>query len=113
MSRQFRSDRSVVYSCQYHVVWCPKYRRRVLIDGVDVRLKTIIGEVANERQAEVIEMEVMPDHVHFLVSVDLQFGNHCLVRLMKGWSSHLLWQEFSWLKAACRPCGPIATLLQP
>ena len=67
MSRQFRSDRNVVYSCQYHVVWCPKYRRRVLIDGVDVRLKTIIGEVANGRQAEVIEMEVMPDHVHFLV----------------------------------------------
>lgn len=99
MSRQFRSNRNVVYSCQYHVVWCPKYRRRVLIDGVDVRLKTIIREVAAERRSEVIEMEVMPDHVHLLVSVDPQFGIHRLVRLMKGRSSRLLRQEFPWLRS--------------
>ena len=99
VSRQFRSNRNVVYSCQYHVVWCPKYRRRVLIDGVDVRLKTIIREVAAERRSEVIEMEVMPDHVHLLVSVDPQFGIHRLVRLMKGRSSRLLRQEFPWLRS--------------
>jgi len=89
----------VVYSCQYHVVWCPKYRRRVRIDGVDVRLKTILREVATERRAEVIEMEVRPDQVHLLVSVDLQFGIHRLVRWMKGRSSRLLRQEFPWLRS--------------
>jgi putative transposase len=41
----YNSNSNVVYSCKYHVVWCPKYRRNVLIDGVDVRLKVIIGEV--------------------------------------------------------------------
>lgn len=99
MSRPFRSNRNVVYSCQYHVVWCPKYRRRVLVEGVDARLKAIIREVAAERQAEVIEMEVMPDHVHLLVSVDPQFGIHRLVRLIKGRSSRLLRQEFPWLRS--------------
>lgn len=71
----------------------------MLIDGVDVRLKTIIREVATERRAEVIEMEVMPDHVHLLVSVDPQFGIHRLVRLIKGRSSRLLRQEFPWLRS--------------
>ncbi|MCY0900514.1 MAG: IS200/IS605 family transposase [Firmicutes bacterium] len=99
MQRKFRSNQNVVYFCQYHVVWCPKYRRRVLVDGVDERLKTIIREVATERRAEIIEMEVMPDHVHVLVEVDPQFGIHRLVRLMKGRSSRLLRQEFSWLRS--------------
>jgi putative transposase len=99
-SRQFKSNHNVVYSCQCHVVWCPKYRRRVLVDGVDEHLKNIIQEVATERQADVIEMEVMPpDHVHLLVSVDPQFGIHRLVRLMKGRSSRLLRQELPQLRS--------------
>lgn len=99
MRRQFKSNRNVMYSCQYHVVWCPKYRRRVLVDGVDDRLKAILREVARERQAEIIEMEVMLDHVHLLVEVDPQFGIHRLVRLMKGRSSRILRQEFPWLRS--------------
>ena len=54
------------YSCKYHVVWCPKYRRSVLRDGVDVRLKEIILSVVQECKAELIEFEVMPDHVHIV-----------------------------------------------
>ncbi|QIA26675.1 IS200/IS605 family transposase [Thermaerobacter sp. PB12/4term] len=99
MRRRFKSDRSVVYSCQYHVVWCPKYRRRVLVDGVDDHLKAILREVARERQAEMIEMKVMPDHVHLLVQVDRQFGIHRLVRLMEGRSSRILRQESPWLRS--------------
>ena len=94
---RYKSNRNVVYSSKYHVVWCPKYRRPVLVDGVDVRLKAILQEVARERQAEIIELEVMPDHVHLLVEVDPQFGIHRLVKLMKGRSSRLLRQEFPWL----------------
>lgn len=96
---EYKSNLNVVYSCKYHVVWCPKYRRRVLTSEIEERQKAIIREVADERQAEVIEMEVMPDHVHLLVEVDPQFGIHRLVRLMKGRSSRLLRQEFPWLKS--------------
>jgi putative transposase len=95
---EYKSNHNVVYSCKYHVVWCPKYRRRVLTSEVEERLKAILREVAKERQADIIELEVMPDHVHLLVEVDPQFGIHRLVRLMKGRSSHHLREEFPWLK---------------
>lgn len=96
---EYKSNRNVVYSCKYHVIWCPKYRRKVLIDGVDARLKEIILEAVKELSGEVIEVEVMPDHVHLLVEVDPQFGIHKLVKHLKGLSSRLLRKEFAWLRS--------------
>ena len=90
----YKSNNNVVYSCKYHVVWCPKYRRSVLVKPVDARLKTLIRETATARRCEVIELEVMPDHVHLLVEVDPQYGIHRLVRELKGRSSHALRKEF-------------------
>jgi putative transposase len=97
--RTFKSNRNVVYSCKYHVVFCPKYRRKVLVDGVDERLKAIIQHVADETQCDVLELEVMPDHVHLLCAVAPQFGVHKFVKLVKGRSSRLLRQEFPRLKS--------------
>ena len=96
--KKYKSNNNVVFSCKYHVIWCPKYRRSVLQDGVDVRLKEIIRNVAHERKSEILELEVMPDHVHLLVEVDPQYGIHRLIKLMKGRSSRLLRQEVPWLK---------------
>ncbi|WP_197271968.1 transposase, partial [Helicobacter heilmannii] len=45
---QYKSNNNIVYSCKYHIVWCPKYRRKVLVDQVEIRLKQIILEVAQE-----------------------------------------------------------------
>ncbi len=95
----YKSNHNVVYSCKYHVVWCPKYRRSVLVRGVDERLKILIHEVANERHVAVIELEVMPDHVHLVCEVDPQFGIHKFIKQVKGRSSRLLRQEFPWLKS--------------
>jgi putative transposase len=94
-----KSNKNVTYSCTYHVVWCPKYRRKVLVDGIEERLKQILCDVARETSCDLIELEVMPDHVHVLVGVDPQFGIHSLVKLMKGSSSRLLRQEFPKLKS--------------
>jgi len=94
----YKSNRNVFYSCKYHIVWCPKYRRKVLVEGIVERLTQIIGEVCQEHQAEVLSLEVMPDQVHLLVECDPQFGIHRLVRLIKGRSSRLLRQEFPVLK---------------
>jgi len=96
---QYKSNNNVVYSCKYHVVWCPKYRRSVLVNGVDDRLKEIIQSVCTESRAEILELEVMPEHVHLLVEVDPQYGIHRLVRGIKGRSSRLLRQEYPWLKS--------------
>ncbi|QBD76887.1 IS200/IS605 family transposase [Ktedonosporobacter rubrisoli] len=95
---EIRSKHHVSYVTHYHVVWCPKYRRKVLVHQVDTRLKQIIAEVCQEHDAILEQLEVMPDHVHLLVSVDPQFGIHRLMKLVKGRSSRLLRQEYPHLK---------------
>jgi putative transposase len=90
----YKSNKNVVYSCKYHVVWCPKYRRPVLVNGVVKRLKRIILDTAKDRGAEVMELEVRPDHVHLLIEVDPQYGVHRMIRRIKGRSSHILRREF-------------------
>jgi putative transposase len=95
----YKSNLNVVYSCKYDVIWCPKYRRPVLVNGVDERLKQVIQEVAEECRCEIFELEVMPDHVHLLVEVDPQFGIHRLVKLMKGRSSRTIRAEFAWIRS--------------
>lgn len=96
---EYKSNRNVVYSCKYHVVWCPKYRRKVLTDEIATRLKELIIETAEGINADVIEMEVMPDHVHLLIEVDPQYGINKAVRHIKGVSSHVLRSEFHSLKS--------------
>jgi putative transposase len=95
----YKSNRHVLYSCKYHVVFCPKYRREVWVNGVDKRLKEIIYPVVKELGCEILELEVMPDHVHMLCEVDPQFGVHKFVKRVKGVSSRLLRQEFPHLKS--------------
>jgi len=97
--REFKSNHNVVYSCKYHVIWCPKYRRKVLEHVVERRLKEIITEETENMRADLIELEVMPDHVHLLCGVDPQFGIHRYVKRIKGASSRLLRQEFAWLRS--------------
>jgi REP-associated tyrosine transposase len=96
--KDVRSTNSVVYICRYHVVFCPKYRRKVLTPPIDERLKVILAGQIERWGQELIEMEVMPDHVHLLVGCDPQFGIHRLVKLLKGYSSHALRAEFPALK---------------
>ncbi len=96
--KDMRSNNNVVYICRYHVVFCPKYRRKVLTPPIDERLKTILTEQIERWGQDLIELEVMPDHVHLLVGCDPQFGIHRLVKLLKGHSSHALRAEFPALK---------------
>ena len=96
---KYKSNNNVVYSCKYHVVWCPKYRRKVLVNGIAVRLKELIEEICCELRIDVIEMEIMPDHVHLLMEVDPQFGIHKAVKQIKGRTSRILRQEFGTLRS--------------
>jgi putative transposase len=96
--KRYKSSGNVVYSSKYHIVWCPKYRRKVLTGAIDARLQEIIRELCQEMRVEVIALEVMPDHVHLLAEVDPQFGVHRLVKRLKGASSRYLRSEFPQLK---------------
>lgn len=94
MDIKYSSNNNIVYSCKYHVVWCPKYRRKVLVGNIEVRLKELIKETCVELQSDLIELEIMPDHVHMLVEVDPQFGVHTLIKNLKGKTSRILRKEF-------------------
>ncbi|MGW8444346.1 IS200/IS605 family transposase [Paenibacillus sp. S33] len=94
MSRTVDSNNNVVYDCKYHVVFCPKYRRKVLTAPIDARLKELLESKAKELNANILEMEIMPDHVHILVSCDPQFGIHRIVKHLKGYTSRVLRLEF-------------------
>lgn len=89
----------MVYFCKYHVVFCPKYRRSVFVNGIDVRLKELITQTCEPLNVEIIEMEIMPNHVHLLMEVDPPFGIHKAVKQIKGYSSRILREEFPWLKS--------------
>lgn len=95
----YKSNNNVVYSCKYHVIWCPKYRRQVLTGEVAARLKDLIETIAAEHQSEIIELEIMPDHVHLLIEVDPQYGIHRLIKQIKGQTSRDIRKEFPNIKS--------------
>ena len=65
---------------------------------MDARLKELILEYATNLSVDILEMEIMPDHVHILMEVDPQFGIHKAVKSLKGYTSKILRGEFPYLK---------------
>ena len=96
-SKTYNTDAGLVYSCQYHVIFTPKYRRPVLVNGVDLRLKEIMVEKQLQYKYQIIEMEVMPDHVHLLLDINPKVGVYQVVSKIKGHTSSQLRTEFPWI----------------
>jgi putative transposase len=96
---RYRTNVGAVFSLKYHLVWCPKYRRKVLVPPVDDRLKELCVEVASEHDMTIHTMEVMPDHVHLFVEADPTLSVAEIVNRFKGRSSRILRQEFSSLRS--------------
>ena len=101
----YQSNHNVVYSSKVHCVWTPKYLRSVLVGLIAIRCEQIMRQVAAKYQAEILALDIMPDHVHVLVEVDPQFGIHRLVKILKGVWSHSLRQEFRTLKSRLPTLG--------
>lgn len=98
MNDKYTYKKGIVYKNQYHIIWCPKYRRPVLTDGVDMRLKEILHEVASEMEVTIKALEIMPDHVHLFIDLDPRLGVHNVIKTMKGRSARILRSEFPQLK---------------
>lgn len=98
-SKQYKSDDHLVYSCQYHVIFCTKYRRKVLEDKIAKRLKQLILAKQKDYGYEVLDMEVLSDHVHLLIDVNPKRGVFTIVNMIKGYTSHELREEFPALKS--------------
>lgn len=90
----------VVYDCHYHLVFCTKYRRKVLVDDVAGELRELLAAMSHHRDDFTIEeLEVMPDHVHILMSVDARADTHKVVTYIKGTAAHALRRDHPWLKS--------------
>jgi REP-associated tyrosine transposase len=87
-----------VHLVVYHVIWCPKRVRKVLVGPIRTRLEQIVREVAAENQWTVIEMAIQPDHVHLFVQADPNTLPSDLPRRIKGRSSRYLRDEFPQLR---------------
>lgn len=98
MSKEYHMSSHLTYSCQYHVVFCPKYRRKVLTNDIVPRLKELFIEISKRYGFTIVEMEVMPDHVHLLIDCNPRFGIMEAVRKLKGTTSNILRNEFPELK---------------
>ena len=95
---RWKNSNTSVYNLGYHIIWCPKYRRKVLIGEVEERLKELIHNKCNELECEIHELNIMPDHVHLFVKTKPTIAPHFLIQQLKGMTSRLLRLEFKHLK---------------
>jgi putative transposase len=86
-------SKGAVYNLNYHLVWCPKYRRNVLAGLVADRLRQLLDEIAVQNSFKILACEVMPDHVHLFVSAPPKYSPSTLAKLFKGITSRRLRQE--------------------
>ena len=91
---EYKHSRNQVFLINYHLVWCPKRRKKVLVNKIAKRLKEIFNQVAKEKDIDILTLEVMPDHLHLFVSCQPQMTIHKLVKAFKGRSSNILRKEF-------------------
>ena len=96
---QYAKNAGAVFSLKYHLVWCPKYRRQVLVAPVDARLKEVLAAVSESHGWTLHTLEVMPDHVHVFVEADPTACAAEIVNRLKGASSRILRDEFPSLKS--------------
>src|SRR5660398_78394 len=86
---QYKHSRNKVILINYHLIWCPKRRKKVLVGDIKIRLEQIMNEVAIEKNIEILALEIMPDHLHLFVSSHPNILIHNLIKAFKGRSSNI------------------------
>lgn len=94
---EYIHEQHTVHLIVYHMIWCPKRRRRILVGKIAERLEQIIREVAEENEWQVLEVAIQPDHVHLFLRANPYTLPTDIARLIKGRSSHVLREEFPYL----------------
>ena len=96
--QRYKSSRHCIWACDYHIIWCTKYRKQVLTSAVQERLKEIIMEKQDDYNYRVTSLEIMPEHVHLLASIEPKYSVTEIVGRIKGYTSLVLRREFFGLK---------------
>lgn len=82
-----KTTRHATYTLNYHIVWLPKYRKPVLTGEVADRVRTILHEIADDKDLEILDLTVQPDHIHLFVSSPPKHAPSLLANWFKGISS--------------------------
>ena len=90
----------VAYQTQYHVVWIPKYRHKILVAGVKEYLEKVFYSVIEERYPDVYisKQNIQPDHVHMLIEIPPKYAVSTIIGVLKGTSSRLMRKQFAYIK---------------
>lgn len=91
---RWKHSNKSVYNLGYHLIWCPKYRRKVLVGQIESRLRDLLSFKAQEINVEIENLEIMPDHVHLFIKTDPTNAPHHIVQQFKGYTSRILRDEF-------------------
>ncbi len=97
--KRWKTSNTAVYNIGYHLIWCPKYRRKVLTGKIAERLKELLIEKTEYIEVEIKSMEVMPDHIHLFVKAKPVDSPHFILQQLKGYTSRILREEFPQLKS--------------
>jgi putative transposase len=89
-----RKTTNATYDTQYHFVWIPKYRKRVLQGQLKERLETMICLCAEVNEFEILELNIQSDHVHLLLSAKPRYSPAKIINLIKGGTSRKIREEF-------------------
>jgi REP-associated tyrosine transposase len=92
------TNRNCIYQTAYHVIWCPKYRREVLVGAVAEQAGTMLDAICKERGWRVISKEIHPDHIHLLVSIPPAIAVADAVKVLKGTTARWLFERFPSLR---------------
>lgn len=95
---RYRRTAGAVFNLHLHMVWCPKYRRKILTGDIETRLKELLYQKAEELGVEIEGLEIMPDHVHLFVAVPPTNAPQFYANQFKGFTSRVLREEFPSLK---------------
>lgn len=98
MSR-WKTSTTAIFNLSYHLIWCPKYRRPVLTEDIQNRMLQLLHEKAKELDIEIIEANILPDHVHLFVRTQPIHSPQFVVGQLKGYTSRILRKEFPKLKS--------------
>ena len=82
------------WNCKYHIVFAPKYRRKVFYEGKRIEIREILRTLCRWKGVEVIEGEICPDHIHMLVSIPPKMSVAGFMGYMKGKSSLMIFQKW-------------------
>ncbi len=96
---KIKRGRGYVYSIQYHIVWCVKYRKQILIGNLEQTLKECVLKIANDNGFEVSEMETDKDHIHLLIDCSPQHSIPNILKALKGVSARIIFQQHPEVKS--------------